>query len=126
VSLARRLAAAAALLAAAGCAQRASLARFDLFVAAAGAITNARTAADRLPTRILLLLDNAAMRQFRLSGLGGFMAPRLDGYLAVVRLEGGRVSPAARQVLFHEYTHCSTTEPPLRTRVGTTRASPSS
>ena len=133
--LARGLAAGATLLAAAGCAQRASLPRFDLegwkelrdgrveivgdaseadlrrladdlalFVAVAGAITNARTAAERLPTRILLL-DNAAVRQLRLTGLGGFMAPLLDGYLAMVRLEGGRVSPATRQVLFHEYTH---------------------
>jgi hypothetical protein len=73
------------------------------FVAVVRRTTNAPTAADRLPTRILLL-SNAAVRRFGFTGLGGFMAQVLDGYLAMVKLERGH-SAISRQILFHEYTH---------------------
>jgi tetratricopeptide (TPR) repeat protein len=120
--------------AAAGCASRPELGRFDLegwkalragsveivgdapeadlrrlaadlafFVAVVRETTNAPTAADRLPTRIFLL-RNDALRRLRLTGYGGFMARRLDGYLGMVRLEGGHTA-AYREILFHEYTH---------------------
>ncbi len=75
----------------------------SLFVAVVRAATNAPIGPETPATRIFLLGNQAAVR-FGLVGLGGFMARMPDGYLAMVRLEGGH-SAHARRILFHEYTH---------------------
>jgi Flp pilus assembly protein TadD len=86
---------------------RAKLERFaeDLavFVAVVERVTNARPGNARVPARIYLTDGQVWSVLKPADWVGGYMAPRLDGYFGVVGLT--RRSALTREILLHEYTH---------------------